>query len=218
VQFTFGIWQDQQLRQQQKSVVSGSSNSACNSATLRALRYMPVTLTSDLTVPTVGDAAQGTSGGDGVAGSGQHALSGAEVAGTDASDAQQATDSDVSSSDDDDEIDVDASTEEWVRRRAERAAAKELRQAQMRRVSLRWPSPYSYCLQHVMSGSYDGYYCPPMPPAEEEKVANTEGVDTSGADTSGKKAEGEDALDAGVFGTTADNAQHEWLCIYKALK
>jgi hypothetical protein len=212
VQFTFGIWQDQQLRQQQKSVVSGSSNSACNSATLRALRYMPVTLTSDLTVSSVGDTAQGASGG------GQHALSGAEVAVADASDAQQESDSDVSSSDDDDEIDVDASTEEWVRRRAERAAAKELRQAQMRRVSLRWPSPYSYCLQHVTSGTYDGYYCPPMPPAEEEKVANTEGVDTSGADTSGKKAEGEDALDAGVFGTTADNAQHEWLCIYKALK
>ena len=47
MQFTFGVWQDQQLAQQRRSVISGSSNSASNSATLRELQCMPVSLTSD---------------------------------------------------------------------------------------------------------------------------------------------------------------------------
>ena len=80
----------------------------------------------------------------------------------------------------------------------DKAKAKALRQAQMRRVSLRWPCPYSYCLQHINSLSYNGYYCPPVPVLD-----NIQSVSVN------------DALNANVFGITDDNFKNEWLCIYK---
>lgn len=163
MQFTFGLWQDQQLKQQQRSVISGSSNSNSNSATLRALQFMPVNLTSDLerNEPNSMEIAAGSLNGG----------------------------SDTSSGEEDSAI----TEEQW---RANKQRAKELKKAQNKRVSLRWPSTYSYCLQHVRSQCWDGYYCPPAPLEEEIQ---------------------RDALDAGVFGVPSENAKNEWLCIYRPI-
>jgi hypothetical protein len=176
VQFTFGAWQDQQLKQQQRSVIAGSSNSFANTATLRALQYMPVSLTSDMEVVEV------------------VAQSAGEAEGCDDSD------SDSDSSDEDELADSSRADADFQQRMAERARAKELKKAQLRRVSLRWPCPYSYCLQHIQSARGDGYYCPPVP------------VD----DGTGGEVPVKDTVDAGVFGATSDSATKEWLCIFKA--
>jgi hypothetical protein len=179
VQFTFGAWQDQQLKQQQRSVISGSSNSFSNTATLRALQYMPVSLTSDMPAPVPG----GTEEGGGK---------------------PQGAESDVSecdSSDEDELADSSRADADFQQRMAERARAKELKKAQLRRVSLRWPCPYSYCLQHIQSARGDGYYCPPVPVDDgkgEEEVPV------------------KDTVDAGVFGATSDSATKQWLCVFKA--
>jgi len=185
VQFTFGQWQDQQLKQQQRSVISGSSNSNSNSATLRALQYMPVNLTSDLDRDHPVDCSVVVES-RGVLAPNSEASADAPV---------DYPDSSSSSSDDEDSA---AAEQHW---RANRLAAKELKKAQMKRVSLRWPSTYSYCLQHVRSQRWDGYYCPPAPaPAPLEGELHQK-----------------DALDAGVFGVPSDKAKNEWLCVYRPL-
>jgi hypothetical protein len=180
VQFTFGAWQDQQLKQQQRSVISGSSNSFSNTATLRALQFMPVSLTSDMPAPAPEVTAE--------EGGSKPQCAGSEV-------------SECDSSDEDELANSGRADADFQQRMADRARAKELKKAQLRRVSLRWPCPYSYCLQHIQSTRGDGYYCPPVP-LEGGK---------EGEEVSVKK----DAVDAGVFGATNESAVKEWLCVFK---
>lgn len=228
VQFTFGVWQGQQLKQQQRSAISGSSNSASNSATLRALRHMPVNLTTDrparrtaagtscTSSSTSSTAAASTaasvSGGDNdksrkigtnVAADEEAVSTGSEgdresangsgsaeegggVSATSATSAAEGEDSDDGSSDDD--IESEEKAKEKVQKN----------KSAPRRVSLRWPCPYSYTLQHIVNERYDGYYCPPLPLDSE--------------DVPGKSAQ-----DAGIFGAPGDSCNNKWLCIYKDL-
>lgn len=157
VQFTFGVWQDQQLKQQQKSVISGSSNSFSNTATLRALRHMPVNLTTDAKPDGV---SEGESAGS------------ADEEGSGSSDG-------------------DSSEDDFV---SEQTKAPKTKSAP-RRVSLRWPCPYSYSLQHIVGERYEGYYCPPVP--DTEVVPD------------------KSAQDAGIFGVPGDSSGNKWMCTYK---
>lgn len=159
VQFTFGVWQDQQLKQQQKSVISGSSNSFSNSATLRALRHMPVNLTTDAEPANTNSSAEGSAEGEG------------EASG--------------------DSSDGDSSEDDFVSEQTKAPKAK----SAPRRVSLRWPCPYSYSLQHIVGIRYEGYYCPPLP--DSEVVPD------------------KSAQDAGIFGVPGDSSGNKWMCIYK---
>lgn len=205
MQFTFGVWQDQQLAQQRRSVISGSSNSASNSATLRALQCMPVSLTSDYAprkkgVNPHGIAGSGSEGG--VSGSeGVSGVSSAESEHHETDDAEHMSENDEDQGEEEEEEEGDeddgaVSSDEEDEQPTYRAKAKPERAP--RRVSLRWPSPYSYCLQHIVGSAFEGYYCPPLPLSEEVLAQKT-------------------VYDAGVFGVTSDKIKSDWLCIYKPI-
>jgi len=200
VQFTFGVWQDQQLAQQRRSVISGSSNSASNTATLRALQCMPVSLTSDYAPRKKGANPHGIAGAGGADGNmSEGMIEGGVRSGETAAEVDQMEDEEEEEEYEDEEADDDgevSSDEEDDEQPTYRVKAKPERAP--RRVSLRWPSPYSYCLQHIVGSVYEGYYCPPLPLSEEELAQKT-------------------VYDAGVFGVTSDKVKSEWLCIYKPI-
>lgn len=203
MQFTFGVWQDQQLAQQRRSVISGSSNSASNSATLRALQCMPVSLTSDYAPRKrglnphgiAGASAEGTSQsqsqGDNGASSAESDLRSGNLHSTCGSEEGE-EEEDEEKEEDDGAVSSDEEDEQPTYRVKAKAARTP------RRVSLRWPSPYSYCLQHIVGSAYEGYYCPPLPLSEEVLAQKT-------------------VYDAGVFGVTSDTVKSDWLCIYKPI-
>ena len=248
VQFTFGVWQEQQVKQQQRSVISGSSNSFSNTATLRALQAMPVNLTSDAPLRTPSASANGgganNSGGNGTSDGNNSRKKCRKAEGVE-SDAmvvdekEKETDKsngsnnsgaieenigdddneedkedeceegeegeeggDVSSDDEYDDDDYnEVNTEAAAATLAEKKKKRAEYLAMRRRVSLRWPCPYSYCLQHVVTSEYEGYYCPPIPVVEDPaavadalKCALNEQKNAASGDS---------------------NSATEWLCIYK---
>lgn len=204
MQFTFGVWQDQQLKQQQRSVISGSSNSFSNTATLRALRHMPVNLTTDRPAHAkagVGGSSASGAGGQAV-GSGSVESSVESSVGGPAGCAAESdvecagegeySDNGSASAAEGDSADGSSSEDDFV---SEKPKAPKNKSAP-RRVSLRWPCPYSYSLQHIVGARYEGYYCPPLP--------------KDGEDVPDKSAQ-----DAGIFGVVGDGGSNKWMCIYR---
>lgn len=187
MQFTFGVWQDQQLAQQRRSVISGSSNSASNSAILRALQNMPVSLTSDY-VPRINK--KDSAGSAESASEEENATHDDNNGDTNEDGADSGEVSDENSDDDE---------PTFTNKNNNKGKPDKKDKYSSRRVSLRWPSPYSYSLQHIIGADYEGYYCPPMPIEEDEAALLAE----------------KNAYNAGVFGATSDKIKHEWLCIYK---
>jgi len=158
VQFTFGVWREQQLRQQR--------NASRKSGRLLALLNAPVKITSDDCVNCfTADEVPQISGGD--------------------------SSSDSSASD----YGSDDNNCTFSFRR---------------KVHLRWPSVYTYCMQHVLSDCCEGFYCPPLPAV----TAGEPDEDRESVYAIGSREE-KAAIQQWLLGSSLD--LNRWLCFYKPI-
>eukprot|EP01034_Spumella_vulgaris_P027312 gene27312-34008_t len=56
-------------------------------------------------------------------------------------------------------------------------SAGPVRHQYSRAIDFAWPSLYSFCIQHIVSEHYEGFYCPPVLMDEDEEVDEGEVVD-----------------------------------------
>ncbi len=68
-------------------------------------------------------------------------------------------------------------TEEKVVNKVEEVVQTPRRHQYSRSIEFQWPALYSFCIQHIVSERYEGYYCPPVLNDEDEEVDEGEVVD-----------------------------------------
>ena len=176
VQFTFGIWREQQLRQQR--------NASRKSGRLLALLNAPINITSDAcTAMGCGGPAEESLGDS------------CSYSSSDCCDS-----SDYGSCSGDDQINNKcSSSSSFIFRRRE--------------VHLRWPSEYTYCMQHVLSDCCEGFYCPPIPAvtdaADGHSIGSREESDALSIGTREEKT----AIQQWLLDSGLDLGR--WLCFYK---
>ena len=170
MQFTFGMWREQQLRQQR--------NASRKSGRLLALLNAPINITSDAdyaaphTLVSIGDSS------------------------SDCSDS-----SDYGSCCGDDQNNNSTNNNNTC------SSSFTFRR---REVHLRWPSEYTYCMQHVVSDCCEGFYCPPIPAVTASTA--TDDADGGRGDAIGTREE-KAAIQQWLLDSGFDLSR--WLCFYK---
>lgn len=171
MQFTFGVWREQQLRQQR--------NASRKSGRLLALLNAPINITSDADYEA------------------PHTLVSIDDSSSDCSDS-----SDYGSCCGDDQNNNNTSTNNTC------SSSFTFRR---REVHLRWPSEYTYCMQHVLSECCEGFYCPPIP-AVTATATDDADADGGRGDAIGTREE-KAAIQQWLLDSGLDLSR--WLCFYK---